>query len=449
MGGSDTRWIEIGLLLQLVGFVVVVIDLVVSRFDLSAAISRINDSAARRFAVLSRHTEADLSGFASLHGALDVSLTRDEALRGSSMTSSEALATLSVERAGETDAERVDRELQLLRFRLEHVAERQITELRDLIKTQAKQLEATLAHETESLDKIEADFKAEIREEKQAQRRDVRKRAAISVAASAFFIVGTLFELKGTSGNGPKAEIVFASSTLTDWLTVIGGFLVFAATAALAFLAYRQMQTLGVQSKAAQDQVKAANEQVKAANDQVEIMRRASADEAAAMRDQIKASVEHGEATREAARAQLQPIVFAHGDAVNTGPDNGYDLGEGEIGFGYRLANEGTGIALNIRHGVEIDGIEFEFGGGMQWRALRPSEAQPAFDFVDAQGDFIHVKPFVVACSESDLPERWRTLPRSYWARFESVFGEKFKTTNPNYPERPASFVRVDDPDRS
>ncbi|MDQ6804053.1 MAG: hypothetical protein M3065_03590 [Actinomycetota bacterium] len=45
-------------------------------------------------------------------------------------------------------------------------------------------------------------------------------------------------------------------------------------------------------------------------------------------------------------------------------------LAEGEVGFTYRLTNERGGIALYIRHGVELAGSEFAFGGGMETRAL-------------------------------------------------------------------------------
>jgi hypothetical protein len=96
-------------------------------------------------------------------------------------------------------------------------------------------------------------------------------------------------------------------------------------------------------------------------------MRAAADADALAIRNQIKAAVAQSEATQRAARAQLQPIVFARvsggarrpsttaADAVD-GPRKmiGADLADGEIGFPYTLANEGTGIALDVHHGVEI-----------------------------------------------------------------------------------------------
>ena len=77
----------------------------------------------------------------------------------------------------------------------------------------------------------------------------------------------------------------------SEWLTAIGGLLVFAATAALAWVAKKQMGDA----------------------------RRASAAEAAAIEKQIGASIQQGDAIREAARAQLQPVVFAHGDQLPPG----------------------------------------------------------------------------------------------------------------------------------
>jgi hypothetical protein len=207
---------------------------------------------------------------------------------------------------------------------------------------------------------------------------------------------------------------VFAA--LTDWLTAIGGLLVFAATALLALLAYKQMN----------------------------VIRQSSADEATAFKKQIQASIEQGEAIREAARAQLQPMVFAHADQIHSGPDDEYMLSDGQMGFGYRLKNEGTGIALNIRHGIEIDGREIEFGEGKRSRALRPGEAQPMFDYLDPQGHFIRITPFAVVCIASNLPPAWPTVSVGYWARFESVFGERFETHNPSDPLQPAEFKRID-----
>lgn len=218
-----------------------------------------------------------------------------------------------------------------------------------------------------------------------------------------------------------------AAAGWPEWLTAVGGVGAFAATGRLAWLAKRQMDAGEAQSRA----------------------------EAAAIDKQIAASIEQGEAIREAARAQLQPMVFAHGDNTHVRPErpdplgldddqeNEYMLGPGQIGFGYKLANEGTGLALSIRHGVEIAGERFEFGGGMHFRSLRPGEWQPAQDFLD-QGNWIRITPLVVVCTNDELPSDWADLPRHYWAEFESVFGERFRTRNPSDPMLPAEFERLD-----
>jgi hypothetical protein len=212
-------------------------------------------------------------------------------------------------------------------------------------------------------------------------------------------------------------------SSFAAILAAVGGLLVFAATAVLAWLAKKQMDAA----------------------------RAASANETKVLKEQIEASIEQGKAIREAARAQLQPMVFAHADDVRTFPDtavttlrphpNEYQLGPGQTGFGYRLKNEGTGIALNIKHGVEVDGHEIAFEGGMRFRALRPGEAQPAFDYVDPLGHFIREIPWVAVADERELPSSWSS--RVYWAQFDNVFGERFETRNPSDPLQAAEFKQI------
>lgn len=247
------------------------------------------------------------------------------------------------------------------------------------------------------------------------------------------------------------------AAALTDWLTAAGGLLVFGATALLALLAYKQMKTLAAQAQAAQDQVTAARdqveimrkasddeaaavrEQIKAAQDQVEVMREAAADEAASVRDQIRASIEQSEAIRDAVRILIQPRVLGHAtrDAVR-GPDQFLDLSEGVVGFPYRLTNEGGGIALNIRHGVELDGTDYQFGDGMEVRALGPGWSIPPPD-----SDIGGFRPLVLAKAERDLPAQWQSLPRRYWARFDNALGERYETRNPIDPWQPATFEQV------
>jgi len=86
---------------------------------------------------------------------------------------------------------------------------------------------------------------------------------------------------------------VLGIGAFTDWLTRVSGALVFVATAVLAGVAMLQMRKLNEQAEA----------------------------EAAAVQKQIDASIAQGEAIREAARAQLQPMVFAHADRVQTHAD--------------------------------------------------------------------------------------------------------------------------------
>ena len=124
---------------------------------------------------------------------------------------------------------------------------------------------------------------------------------------------------------GFVSDACCSNAAFTDWLTGISGVLVFGATAALALLANRQMGKL--------------TEQAQAAKDQVDVMRDASKAEAEAVQKQIAASIAQGEAIREASRGQLQPIVFAHAHDARIGPDDEFIIGEGEVGFGYRLAN--------------------------------------------------------------------------------------------------------------
>lgn len=77
-------------------------------------------------------------------------------------------------------------------------------------------------------------------------------------------------------------------------LAAIGG----VSTFVLASVAVAQMRHSGRQTAALEGQV--------------QVVREAAEKELDALREQIAASIEQGEAVREAARAQLQPIVFAH-----------------------------------------------------------------------------------------------------------------------------------------
>ena len=185
-------------------------------------------------------------------------------------------------------------------------------------------------------------------------------------------------------------------------------------------------------------QMQHSRRQTVAMEAQVSAIRDTAATELAAMREGVSASVGQGQAVREAARAQVQPIVFASVvQGTVSGPDEGDDVSGDEIGFPYRLSNEGTGVALNVRHGVEVGGIEREFGDGMEVRSLRPGETLPPPSGIGI------VRPLIVVFRRDELPQRWSSQPRTYWARFENVFGDAFETRNPLDPQQSAAFMRM------
>lgn len=186
-------------------------------------------------------------------------------------------------------------------------------------------------------------------------------------------------------------------------------------------------------------QTDAMSRQTDAMNDQVTAIKDVADKELAAMREDVQASIEQGRAVREAARAQNQPIVFAYPAGTVRGPETVFEVGPGEIGFRYRLINEGTGVALNIRHGVELCGIVREHGDGMEVRSMRPAEQLPE------RGDRSIAPAFMVVFREDELPVDWPKEARAYWVSFENVFGETFKTANPHDPHQSAAFMRVEE----
>ncbi len=117
--------------------------------------------------------------------------------------------------------------------------------------------------------------------------------------------------------------------------------------------------------------------------------------------------------------------------------EEGDDLAEGHIGFPYRLRNEGPGVALNVTHGVEIAGIEETFGDGMELRSIRPGEVVPPDEGMEI------TRRFAVGFPKEELPENWALASRTYWVRFENVFGEVFETRNPFDPKQSAAFMRM------
>lgn len=235
--------------------------------------------------------------------------------------------------------------------------------------------------------------------------------------------------------------VVLADSSpkLTDWLTALGGVGAFLATATLAVVAFIQMRKLDSQARS---QAASTSDQIAAMREQVDVLRETSAAERAVVERQVEAAVEQGRSIRDAARAELQPVVFAHALPVKYGPDDDYSIAEGQIAFAYFIANEGTGIALNVRHGVEIDGHDFEFGQGMQTRVLRPGESLPIRDATT--GGLIWRAALSVVRRRDQMIEGWEGRGRNYWASFENVFGERFETRNPTSPNVPAVFRKLD-----
>lgn len=204
-----------------------------------------------------------------------------------------------------------------------------------------------------------------------------------------------------------------------EWLTAIGGLGAFAATAVLGGVAIKQMQ---------------------AARDQVDVMRKAAHDDAEAVKKQIDASIAQSDAIRDAARVFVQPRVLGYpaGGAIR-GPDSYGDVGNEEIGFPYRLVNEGGGIALNIVHGIELDGVEHLYGGGMETAALGAGFSSPPPD-----SDLGGFRPLAVVVREDELPSNWATLSRRYIVRFANVLGERYQTRTPADPTQPHTFERID-----
>src|SRR4051794_19518283 len=117
--------------------------------------------------------------------------------------------------------------------------------------------------------------------------------------------------------------LTVAGAGLPDWLQGVGGLGAFLATIVLAVIAGRQMGAIRGQAEATERQAEAAREQLRlqreAAEEEArqrtaEEGRRFNADWEAKKRhqEQLEALIEQGQATRDATRAQLQPLVYGH-----------------------------------------------------------------------------------------------------------------------------------------
>lgn len=148
-------------------------------------------------------------------------------------------------------------------------------------------------------------------------------------------------------------------------LVAIGGLGAAFATIVLAIFA-------GFQMKASRDQVTTMQQ---SADDQINALRGTTAQELEAVQKQINASIDQNEAVRDSARAQLQPIVFAHGYGP---PHQGGGVPAGRSRVGYYLKNEGVDPALDIEHGVLVGGVESTPEDvGLRFRTLSVGEVAP------------------------------------------------------------------------
>ena len=179
-------------------------------------------------------------------------------------------------------------------------------------------------------------------------------------------------------------------------------------------------------------QIRQSIAQTEALERQVMVIRDTAADELRAVQDQIAASQAQNEAVREAARAQLQPIVFTHAW-------QGILLRQGEPlpSFRYYLKNEGVGPALDVEHGIRTDEHEYTSGGERtRYRTLSADEAVPA-GFPEAGG--------TLAPLEVQGPHEQGEVV--YWSRFSNVFGERFETRNYWDASKPAEFLPLHQPE--
>lgn len=231
--------------------------------------------------------------------------------------------------------------------------------------------------------------------------------------------------------------VLAATPNATDWLTAGGGIAAAVTAIVLAAVAVVQMRATRRQADAAADQLQLMREEAeRERTERVEESRRLEAEQAhrdAAVSEQIEALREIAAVTLNAARAQVQPVVLltpAGGTA--RGPDDHYGISATQFVFPYLLRNEGTGTALNVAHGIEIEGKRYPFGGGMQFAAFRPNER------LGGSGT-LHV-----AVDERVLPPDWSSQPTRYWARFESVFGDVFETRSSSDPAERISLVRIE-----
>jgi hypothetical protein len=253
--------------------------------------------------------------------------------------------------------------------------------------------------------------------------------------------------------------VPLAALTDPEVLQAVGGIGSFLATIGLLAYAAVQVKHVREQSEATERQAVAAREEVellRAAGLEEEVRRNQERSEREgerrrqddAVRRQVDALVGVAQATLDAARAQVQPVVFAHahGGALR-GPNDDFDLAEDKAAALYYLTNEGTGLALDLEHGVLIAEAEYAFGGGLRFRAARPGEMLPP---LPASGERRRRRSELLAVDfPLDVLEQARRARINfvYWCRFSNVFGEQFETQNSLNPAVPATLRRLSRPE--
>jgi hypothetical protein len=143
---------------------------------------------------------------------------------------------------------------------------------------------------------------------------------------------------------------------------------------------------------------------------------------------QMREARKSNEAVREAARAQLQPIVFAHGFAGPTKTPDGW-----ATRYRYWLKNEGVGPALDVEHGVRVGEDELTIDDhGSRYRTLSAGESVPEGYPATSQA----FSPLELIAAEHGDP--------IYWTRYSNIFGDRYETRNYSDASQPAEFLSLD-----
>jgi hypothetical protein len=134
-------------------------------------------------------------------------------------------------------------------------------------------------------------------------------------------------------------------------------------------------------------------------------------------------------------RKRTQPIVIAHEEHGRR-----FSKHSDFFGVGAYVTNEGTGVAFNVRFGVEFHGVRYPYklratdprGGNVQ-RVLRASERRPA----DGCWEVLVDQLSLVAGNGDPDPGRL------YWARYENAYGRTWDTVNPGERSARLNIKRV------